>query len=105
MVNMNLGDLMRVLCEKGVLTIPDHRNPQNLEVSARTAHAGHYGSERRLYTFPYAEAGFQFEAAHVCDCLKNGLTESPRVTRKESLSLMRIADEIRRQAGFKYPFE
>ena len=97
--------LTNALCEKGLLSIPNHRNPQNVEVSARAAHAGHYGFERRNYTFPYAEAGFQFEAAHVHDCLKKGLTESPRVTRKESLSLMRIADEIRRQAGFKYPFE
>jgi predicted dehydrogenase len=94
-----------VLCEKGALTVPDHRNPQNVIVRRRNSREGFRGMEVADYRFPYADEGFQFEAAHVRDCLKKGLTESPRVTKKESLMLMRISDEIRRQAGFAYPFE
>jgi len=94
-----------ILCENGVVTIPNHRNPQNVEVNLYSKYGGLYGMEGRNYRFPYKESGFQFEAAHVHECLRNGLTESPRVTKKESLTLMRITDEIRRQAGFVYPFE
>ncbi|MDR3121063.1 MAG: Gfo/Idh/MocA family oxidoreductase [Clostridiales bacterium] len=93
-----------VLCEKGTLTIPNHRNPTHVQV--RTRLPGSYmGAVNRDYEFPYADEGFQFEASHVHDCLRKGLKTSPRVTQKESLMLMRIADEIRRQAGFVYPFE
>jgi len=94
-----------VMCEKGTLTIPNHRNPQSVEIRGRNSFGDFRGSEFREVSFPYADEGFQFEAAHVQECLRKGLTESPRVTKKESLMLMRISDEIRRQAGFIYPFE
>ena len=95
-----------VLCESGMLTIPNHRNPHNVQVYCRNnKFEGFRGAETRDFQFPYADEGFQFEAAHVHDCLRRGLTESPRVTKKESLMLMRISDEIRRQANFKYPIE
>ena len=94
-----------VLCEKGTLIIPDHRNPTSVEIRRRGVQKDYRGVETTLYKFPYRDEGFQFEAAHVHDCLKKGLTESPRVTKKESLALLRICDEIRRQAGFSYPGE
>ena len=98
--------ITNVLCESGTLTVPVHRNPRNVEVRSRNPYAPNFRSALfKDYMFPYEDEGFQFEAAHVHDCLKKGLTESPRVTKKESLMLLRIADEIRRQAGFVYPFE
>jgi predicted dehydrogenase len=94
-----------VLCENGSLTIPNHRNPSSVEIRGRNPYNGYRGPETRNYQFPYSNEGFQFEAKHVHDCIREGLAESPRVTKKESLALIRISDEIRRQAGFKYPFE
>ncbi len=49
--------------------------------------------------------GYNFEAAEVGRCLRAGLTESPVVTLDESLDLMRILDELRRQVGLRYPME
>ena len=46
--------------------------------------------------------GYQYEAQHVCDCLRQGLTESPVMTHDDTLQLMEVLDEIRRQAGIKY---
>ena len=55
--------------------------------------------------YPYYSEGFQFEAMHVGECLRQGLKTSPAVRPEETLLLMEICDEIRRQANFVYPFE
>ncbi len=46
--------------------------------------------------------GYQYEARHVNECLKNGLTESPVLTHAFTLELMQTLDEIRRVAGVRY---
>ena len=47
--------------------------------------------------------GYQYEARHVNECLRQGLTESPVMTHADSLELMEVLDEIRKQAGIRYP--
>jgi predicted dehydrogenase len=46
--------------------------------------------------------GYQYEAKHVCECLKLGLTESPVMTHQHTLELMQVLDEIRNKAGIRY---
>lgn len=46
--------------------------------------------------------GYQFEARHVGDCLRKGLTESPVMSLDDSLALMETLDKIRRIAGIRY---
>ncbi|MDQ2752738.1 MAG: gfo/Idh/MocA family oxidoreductase, partial [Bacteroidota bacterium] len=46
--------------------------------------------------------GYHYEAQHVCDCLREGLTESPIMTHNDTLQLMEVLDEIRKEAGIKY---
>ena len=46
--------------------------------------------------------GYQFEARHVGDCLRQGLTESPVMTHNDSLLLMETLDRIRAVAGIHY---
>lgn len=46
--------------------------------------------------------GYQYEARHVNECLKDGKTESPVVTFDDTLLLMETLDEIRRKAGIHY---
>ena len=46
--------------------------------------------------------GYEHEAAHVCDCLEQGLTESPVMTHDDTLLLMQTMDEVRRKAGIIY---
>lgn len=50
-----------------------------------------------------AGLGYQYEARHVNECLKKGLTESPVMTHSDTLLLMEILDRIRMKAGIKYP--
>jgi len=47
--------------------------------------------------------GYQYEARHVNECLKNGLTESPVMTHADTLLLMEILDWIRNKARIEYP--
>ncbi len=49
--------------------------------------------------------GYQFEARHVNECLKKGLTESPVMKHADTIMLMETLDEIRKIAGIKYPVD
>ena len=51
------------------------------------------------------DEGYQFEVAHVNQCLRSGLVESPVVTWEKSLQVLRVCDKLRADWGFRYPFE
>ena len=46
--------------------------------------------------------GYQYEARHVQDCLRQGLKESPVLTLEDTRNLMRTLDRIRNVCGIKY---
>ncbi len=46
--------------------------------------------------------GYQFQARHVADCLRMGLTESPVMRHEDSLLMMETMDRIRSVAGIRY---
>jgi predicted dehydrogenase len=47
--------------------------------------------------------GYQFEARHVGECLRNKLIESPVMSHADSLLLMETLDRIRVACGIRYP--
>jgi predicted dehydrogenase len=49
--------------------------------------------------------GYQYEAMHVGECLREGRTESPVMTHQDTLELMEVLDEVRRKAGVVYEGE
>jgi predicted dehydrogenase len=46
--------------------------------------------------------GYQFEARHVTECLRDGLKESPVMSFNDSMLLMETLDRIRDRCGIKY---
>lgn len=54
---------------------------------------------------PYEGNGYQFETAHVMDCLHEGRTESPVMPLDESLALLQTTDALRAEWGVSYPQE
>jgi predicted dehydrogenase len=54
---------------------------------------------------PYEGNGYQFEAAHVMECLRAGRLESPVMPLDESLQIMQTLDAIRAQWALQYPSE
>jgi predicted dehydrogenase len=52
--------------------------------------------------YPYEGWGYHFEAAHVMQCLEQGLTESPRIPLDFTLQLTATLDAIRAKIGLEY---
>lgn len=46
--------------------------------------------------------GYQYEARHVSQCLRNGLIESPVMSHADSMLLMETLDRVREKCGIKY---
>ncbi len=63
------------------------------------------GGKSETVERPHTANGYEYEAMEVGRCLREGLTESPRMTLDESLVIMRIMDTLRAKWGLKYPFE
>ena len=49
--------------------------------------------------------GRQYQAIHVEECIAAGLTESPIMSLRESVEIMRVMDQVRAQIGVTYPTE
>ncbi|WP_254244807.1 hypothetical protein [Hymenobacter sp. BRD67] len=64
-----------------------------------------FGQEAQVVASPTTGYGYHYEAAHVQQCLAQGLLESPLLPWAFSLQLMELADEVRRQIGLRYPGE
>ena len=62
------------------------------------------GQEPQYFQSGHNEGtGYQYEAAHVMQCLDEGKIESDRMTWETSLDLMETLDRIRKDAGIFYP--
>ena len=64
------------------------------------------GEPQRIETpEPVLGTGLGNEAAHVQECLRDGLSESPLVSRELTLELLGVMDDVRRVLGVRYPGE
>ena len=63
------------------------------------------GSEKEelIPVDPIDGKGYQFEAAHVMECLDQGKTESDWMSLQTSLDLMEVLDRVRADAGIVFP--
>lgn len=63
------------------------------------------GKAPETVSLPLEGNGYNYEAVEVGRCLRAGLKESPVMPLSETVTLMRIMDELRRQWGLVYPQE
>jgi predicted dehydrogenase len=89
---------------KGYIEVPVFWKPTVMKVTIN-GYTKEYKEPVSLKHAEYKDEGFQFEIAHVNECLRKGLKESPIMTWDKSLSIMKQCDELRKQWGLKYPFE
>ena len=61
-----------------------------------------HGQATRTIATPYLGNGYTHEAIAAGECLRAGLMEHPLMTHAETLGLMELLDEIRRQIGLRY---
>lgn len=62
--------------------------------------------EKRLlerFEEKYEPFGFQYEIAHVQDCIRSGKKESDFYSLAESAAIMEVTDTLRREWGVRYP--
>jgi predicted dehydrogenase len=63
------------------------------------------GQAPDVIALPFAGNGYNYEAAEVMACLRDGKTESAVMPLDESLGIMRTLDTLRGQWGLRYPDE
>jgi dihydrodiol dehydrogenase / D-xylose 1-dehydrogenase (NADP) len=61
--------------------------------------------QERTFEIPFDGNGYNYEAAEVMRCLKEGRFESEVMPLDETLNIMRTMDEIRAHWGLRYPTE
>ena len=83
---------------KGYIDVPDFKNPQRVALYAD-------GCEPQVIERPFEVNGFEYEIREAMNCVREGRTESALMTAEQSIAVMRIMDEIRRQNGLRFPFE
>lgn len=83
---------------KGWIDIPDFKNPQRATLYAD-------GKAPVTLERPFEVNGFEYEIREAMDCVRAGKLESSLITAEQSIAVMRMMDEIRRQNGMRFPFE
>jgi predicted dehydrogenase len=54
---------------------------------------------------PYTAGGFNYETAHFCDLIRQGLRESPEIPRSLSLAMASLLEQARTALGVRFPSE
>lgn len=88
----------RIIGNKGVIIIPDFARATSATLSV-------IGHEPITVTFPLEGNGYNYEAAAVMACLREGKVESDAIPLDETLSIIKSMDELRCQWGMVFPSE
>ena len=86
-----------ISCEKGLLEVDNLTNPRVLKV---------YDDSWRLiatHNAPACITGYEYEVEACVQAIENGDSECPQMPHEETLRIMRIMDDLRRQFGVKHP--
>ncbi len=81
---------------KGYAHLQRFYAPQQIEICLNNG-------ERQTISTPYAGNGFEEQITHFCECVLNGLKESPVVTHEQTCFITEQMDKIRKIIGVKYP--
>ena len=83
---------------RGRIEIPDFKNPQRAALMVD-------GEVPLTVERPFDVNGYEYEIRETEACLRAGQTSSARITPEQTVAVMALLDEVRRQNGFAFPFE
>lgn len=83
---------------EGWIDVPEFKNPQRAVVHKND------GSSYEI-ALPLESTGFEYQIREACRCVQQGRNASDIMTPENSIAIMAIMDELRRQWGMKFPFE
>ena len=81
---------------KGYIHINRFYAPQEIEINL-------LDGTKEVIEEKFLGNGFEEQIIHTCECVKNGLKESPINTFEQTLFITKQMDEIREKIGLKYP--
>ena len=83
---------------KGRIEIPDFKNPQRATLLVD-------GEAPLTAERPFDVNGYEYEIRETEACLRAGQTRSGRITPEQTIAVMALMDEVRRQNALRFPFE
>ena len=83
---------------KGRIEIPDFKNPQRATLLVD-------GEVPVTVERPFEVNGYEYEIRETEACLRAGRTGSARMTPEQTVAVMALMDEVRRQNALVFPFE
>lgn len=84
---------------KGYVVVENINNPQSISV---------YDTKYQLMQHqecPRQLTGYEYEVMETVACILDGKLECPSMPHQETIHMMEMMDEARRQMGIRYPFE
>ena len=88
----------RIYGDKGRIVVDDFYHPQQYQIIPN-------GKKPQLVNEGFDGFGYLYEAREVQQCLLGGKTESTKCPLDETVEVMRIMDDLRKQWGLRYPNE
>ncbi|MBR5287277.1 MAG: Gfo/Idh/MocA family oxidoreductase [Clostridia bacterium] len=82
----------------GRIEIPEFKNPERITLYAD-------GKEPLVFCEPFEVNGFEYEIREAQHCVLEGKTHSSVMTAAQTIAVMGIMDEVRRQNDLVFPFE
>ena len=97
-INTPTSKEARIIGNKGTILIPEFFKATSATLSV-------IDKEPVTVNMPLEGNGYNYEAAAVMECIRNNKLECSAISLDESLSTMRIMDELRNQYGIVFPTE
>ena len=90
---------------KGYIFSKEFNRQQSAEVHVYTGEGFSYSELVEEIKEPFDVNGFEYQLIDATECILNGKIESEVHTFQHSIDLCKIMDALRKDWGFKYPFE
>lgn len=97
-LRVTLPDTARIHGTQGCVEVPGFWHPTGYALTKD-------GRTEQVALPAHEPEGFAYEARHFCECVRQGLTESPVIPHADSLAALEVMDSFRDQIGLRYPFE
>ena len=97
-IGFNMPTHGAVYGTKGHIDIPEFKNPERVTLFVD-------GEAPRVIEHPFEVNGYEYEIREAERCASEGKLQSGLMTWEQTVSVMRIMDEVRRQNGMRFPFE
>ena len=88
-----------ILCDNGSISTENINNPLSFDIYSRDQ------KFVRKVEAPRQESGFEYEVQECIDSIRAGLLEPPSMPHEETLFMMRLMDNLRKQWGVRFPGE